>query len=125
MDSPNLDRALRFKSNAQRGGILENSFRRRVKIGRVSEAILTVDFVDEEGAKGPFPPTVRNVGLEQVTSTSSPRVLWIAGFPAAKVDDIRFTDCTFRGGESAETVSFAGGLFFRDATIEPAKKRRA
>jgi unsaturated rhamnogalacturonyl hydrolase len=38
MDSPNLDRAFRFKSNAQRGGILENSFRRRVKIGRVAEA---------------------------------------------------------------------------------------
>jgi unsaturated rhamnogalacturonyl hydrolase len=125
MDSPNLDRALRFKSNAQRGGILENVFMRRVKVGRVSEAILTVDFVYEEGAKGPFPPTVRNVALEQVTSTSSPRVLWIAGFPAAKIDDIRFTDCTFKGVESAETVSFAGGISFRNVTIEPAKKSKS
>jgi len=125
MDSPNLDRALRFKSNAQRGGILENVFMRRVKIGRVAEAILTIDFVYEEGAKGPFPPTVRNVALEQVTSTSSPRVLWIAGFPAAKIDDIRFTDCTFKGVESAETVSFAGGISFRNVTIEPAKKSKS
>src|SRR5438270_1730791 len=43
MDSPNLDRALRFKDNARRGGVIENVFMRNVEIGRVAEAILTVD----------------------------------------------------------------------------------
>ena len=40
MDSPHLDRALRFKSNARRGGVLENVFLRNVEIGRVAEAIV-------------------------------------------------------------------------------------
>jgi unsaturated rhamnogalacturonyl hydrolase len=104
MDSPNLDRALRFKSNAQRGGIIENVFMRNVEIGRVAEAILTVDFLYEEGAKGSQKPAVRNVTLENVTSQASPRVMWVAGFPGAAIDRIRFIDCTFRGVETAEVL---------------------
>jgi unsaturated rhamnogalacturonyl hydrolase len=125
MDSPNLDRALRFKSNAQRGGVVENIFLRRVEIGRVAEAVLTIDLIYEEGAKGPHPPTVRNVALEQVTSAASPRVMWIAGFPAATIDGVRFADCTFRGVESTEVLAHAGSISFRNVTIEPAKKGRS
>lgn len=125
MDSPNLDRALRFKSNARRGGTIENVFMRRVKIGRVSEAILTIDLIYEEGANGPFPPTIRNISLENVTSRSSPRVMWIAGFKGATVDDIRFADCTFAGVEATEVLSFAQSISFRNVTIEPAKKARS
>ncbi len=125
MDSPSLERALRFKSNAQRGGVLENIFMRNVTIGRVAEAVLTVDFVYEEGPRGPHKPVVRNVVLEKVTSQASPRVLWIAGFAGATIDDIRFVDCTFRGVETAEVLSHAGTITFRHVTIEPAKKSRS
>ena len=125
MDSPHLERALRFKSNAVRGGVLENIFMRRVEIGRVSEAILTVDFVYEEGAKGPHRPVVRNVSLENVNSQSSPRVLWIAGFAGAVIDGVRFTDCTFRGVESSEVLSHAGSIAFQNVTIEPLKKGKS
>lgn len=45
MDSTNLDRALRFNSNAKRGGVIENVFMRNVEVGRVAEAILTIDFL--------------------------------------------------------------------------------
>ncbi|HMY75686.1 MAG TPA: glycoside hydrolase family 28 protein, partial [Blastocatellia bacterium] len=125
MDSPNLDRALRFKSNAKRGGVVENIFMRNVEIGRVSEAILTIDFLYETGANGPHKPVVRNVQIENVTSASSPRVMWIAGFAGATADDIRFIDCTFRGVETSEQLAHAGSISFRNVTIEPAKKGRS
>ncbi len=97
MDSPNLDRALRFKTNARRGGIIENVFMRNVEVGRVAEAVLTIDLLYEEGPRGDFPPTVRNISIEQVTSSASPRVMYVRGFPGATIDDIKFTDCTFKG----------------------------
>jgi unsaturated rhamnogalacturonyl hydrolase len=125
MDSPNLDRALRFKTNATRGGTLENVFMRRVEIGRVAEAVLTIDLLYEEGAKGGFMPTVRNVHLQDIRSAASPRVLFITSFPGATIDDIRFRDCTFRGVESAEVLSGVGDISFRNVTIEPAKKSRS
>ncbi len=125
MDSPNLDRALRFKTNAVRGGTLENVFLRRVEIGRVAEAVLTIDLLYEEGAQGAFRPTVRNVHLQDVRSASSPRVLWVAGFPGATIDGLRFRDCTFRGVETAEVLSGVGDIVFHNVTIEPAAKSKA
>jgi unsaturated rhamnogalacturonyl hydrolase len=125
MDSPNLERALRFKSNARRGGVLENVFLRHVEIGRVSEAVLTIDLIYEEGADGPHRPVVRNVALDHVTSRASPRVMWIAGFDGAVIDGVRFTDCTFRGVESTEVLSHAGTIALRNVTIEPARKNRS
>ena len=125
MDSPNLDRALRFKDNAERGGIIENVFMRNVDIGRVAEAVLTIDFLYEEGTNGMYRPIVRNVALDHVTSRGSPRVMWIAGFPGAVIDDIRFTDCQFHGVQAAEMLMGEGSLVFSNVTIEPAQKGRA
>ncbi len=122
MDSPNLDRALRFKTNAVRGGFLENVFMRNVQIGRVAEAVLTIDLLYEEGAKGAFMPTVRNVHLQNVRSASSPRVLFITSFPGATIDDIRFRDCAFRGVEASEIVSGVSRLEFTRTVIEPKTK---
>ena len=125
MDSPNLDRALRFKSNAARGGLLESVFMRNVRVGKVAEAVLTIDLLYEEGARGSFPPTVRNVSLEKVTSTASPRVLYVRSFPGATIDGLRFSDCRLSGVEEAEVLSGAGSVVFRNVTIEPAKKVRS
>ena len=125
MDSPSLDRGLRFKSNARRGGLVENVYLRNVQIGRVAEAILTVDFQYEEGAKGDFQPTVRNVVIENVTSKSSPRVLWIAGIPKGTIDNIQFRNCMFSGVETAEVVQHMGRFTFENVTIESAKKARS
>jgi unsaturated rhamnogalacturonyl hydrolase len=125
MDSPNLDRALRLKSNAIRGGVIENVFMRNVEVGRVSEAILTIDLLYDTGDKGPYKPVVRNVQLENVTSRSSPRVMWVVGFPGVTIDDIRFRNCTFRGVESSEVLNNAGSFSFENVTIEPAKRGRS
>jgi polygalacturonase len=125
MDSPNLDRALRFKSNALRGGTIENVYMRNVEIGRVAEAVLTIDFLYDTGAKGPHKPALRNVSLERVTSTSSPRVMWVVGFPGAVIEDVRFLNCAFRGVEATEVMQHAGSISFMNVTIEPAKKGRS
>ena len=125
MDSPNLERALRFKSNARRGGFAENVFMRNVDIGHVKEAILTIDFMYETGPNGPYKPIVRNVKIENVKSTASPRVMWIASFPGAIIDDVRFADCIFRGVEGSEVVDASGSITFQNVKIEPAKKERS
>ncbi len=124
MDSPNLDRAFRFKSNARRGGIVENVFARNIEIGRVAEAVLTIDFLYETGPVGPYRPIVRNVQLEKIQSAASPRVMWIVSFPGAVIEDVRFIDCTFRGVEASEVLQNVGSVSFKNITIEPAKKAR-
>lgn len=121
MDSPDLDRALRFKNNAVRGGILENVFMRNVRIGRVGEAVLTIDLLYEEGAKGAFKPVVRNVQLDNITSSASPRVMFIRGFEGAVIDNIRISNSTFHGVTETEVVTHTGSVSMKNVTILPAK----
>ncbi|ACB77543.1 glycoside hydrolase family 88 protein [Opitutus terrae] len=125
MDSPDLDRGLRFKNNAVRGGVLENVFMRNVKIGRVGEAVLTIDLLYEEGAKGAFKPIVRNVQMENITSSASPRVMYIRGFPGAVIEDIRISNSTFNSVTETEVVQHAGTITLKNVTITPAKGTRS
>lgn len=125
MDSPNLDRALRFKSNAQRGGTIENIFMRNVRIGKVAEAVITIDLLYEEGAKGPHKPVVRNVYLENVTSAASPRVLMILGYEGAEIENIQIANSHFSGLTDPDSVSHAGEIRMRNVTIESKTKKPA
>jgi unsaturated rhamnogalacturonyl hydrolase len=125
MDSPNLERALRFKSNARRGGVIENIFMRNVAIGRVAEAIITVDFLYEEGPNGAHRPVLRNLQVENVTSQSSPRVFYIAGFPGVTIDDIVLSRCRFAGVENTEFIQHAGRIRLDDVTILPKQVPRS
>ncbi len=125
MDSPHLDRALRLKSNAERGGVLENIFMRNVQIGRVTEAVLTIDLLYEEGARGEHNPTIRNVELDHLVSTASPRVLFIRGFTGATIDNIRVKHSVFNGLTEPEVIQHAGKVTFDHVTLSPAKTQHS
>lgn len=124
MDSPNLERAFRFKSNAVRGGVIEQIRVRGVKIGRVAKAVLSVEFDYEEGANGPFRPELRDVEIENVTSESSGSVAIVTSFPGAVIEKVRLKDCAFRGVESADLLKSAGALSLENVNIEPARKKK-
>ncbi len=95
MDSPQLDRALRIKTNAVRGGVIERVYMRDVQVGQVAEAVVTVNFFYEEADKGTFMPAVRDVEVRNVTSRKSQYALLLRGFKQAPVTDVRLVDCTF------------------------------
>jgi unsaturated rhamnogalacturonyl hydrolase len=104
MDSPNLDRAIRFKSNAVRGGVVENIFVRNLKVGTVGDAAVQVDFLYEEGAKGEHQPVVRNLVIERMIVAHAKRVLDIRGFPGAEISGVRLHDSSFAGITKDDTV---------------------
>jgi polygalacturonase len=122
MDSPNLERVLRFKDNAVRGGILENVFARDIRVGKVAEAIITIDLLYEEGAKGSYKPVVRNVQMDNITASSAPRVMYIVDFPGSVIDGIKFSNCVFKGVEATEVVASSGSIELRNVVIEPKDK---
>jgi polygalacturonase len=125
MDSPNLDRAFRFKSNAQRGGVIENIFVRNVDIGRVSEAVVTIDFLYEEGPNGPQKPVLRHLRLENVTAKVAPRIFYIVGFDAATIDDIRLSHCTFPQLSATDIIDHAGRIELDHVQATPKEIPRA
>jgi polygalacturonase len=120
MDSPQLDRALRIKTNAMRGGLIEHVYMRDVQVGQVAEAVVTINFYYEEADKGPFSPTVRDVEVRNVTSRKSEYGLLLRGFPAARIHDVRLVDCTFDGVAKPDWLESVSDLVFTNVTVNGA-----
>jgi len=120
MSSPNLTCALRLKSNAVRGGVLQNIFMRNVNVGQVSDSVLQIDFLYEEGAKGDFKPVARHVAMEDIAVAHTPRVLNVRGFPAAEISDVRIYHSTFKEIQKPDVVQDAD-VKLVDCTLDPAK----
>ncbi|MEJ5350434.1 MAG: glycoside hydrolase family 28 protein [Melioribacteraceae bacterium] len=99
MDSPNLDRALRIKSNSYRGGIVENIFMRNVEVGEVSNAVIRLNmrYDPNEGSDGKFPPIFRNIKVEKVTSKKSEYALEFIGLKESPIRNVQIIDCNFDG----------------------------
>ncbi len=120
MDSPRLDRVLRLKNNAMRGGLLEHIYMRDVTVGQVASAILSIDFNYEEGSKGSFTPVARDVELRRVTSRKSQYALELRGFPNAPIDDVRVLDCRFGDVAKGNLIEHVNRLDLRGTTINGA-----
>lgn len=124
MDSPRLDRALRFKSNTVRGGIVENIFMRNVEVGQTALGVVTANFLYDHLNRGSHQPVVRNVHLENVNSSASPRVLSIVGIPEGVIDGIHFKDCQFSGITHPDIVKHAGKISFSNVSVIPAENEQ-
>lgn len=117
MDSPRLDRALRLKNNAMRGGVLEHIYMRDVTVGQVADSILSIDFSYEEGAKGDFKPVARDVEVRNVTSRKSTYGVYLRGFSNAPIENIRVIDCKFADVAKGNVTENVNGLTFERTTI--------
>lgn len=100
MDSPNLDRILRIKTNSCRGGVIENIYMRNVEVGQCAEAVLKInlDYEPKEIGRRGFYPTVRNVYMENVTCQKSKYGIMVVAFDSlTNVYNINLKNCKFDG----------------------------
>jgi polygalacturonase len=117
MDSPELDRALRFKNNAARGGLIERIAMRDVTVGQVAEAVVAADFFYEEGRNGTFTPILRDVDVRNVTSKKSKHAFLLRGFAESPIENVRVTDCTFDGVEQPDRLEGVKGLVLTNVRV--------
>jgi polygalacturonase len=110
MDSPNLDRVLRIKTNSVRGGVIERIRMRSVTVGQVADAVLHVDLFYEEGDKGQFPPVVRDIEMRGVTCGKSNYALYLRGYPSAPIRDVRLDNCRFDNVAKPDRIENVEGL---------------
>ena len=100
MDSPNLDRVLRIKTNSCRGGIIENINMRDIKVGQCGEAVIKInlDYEHHEVCCRGYNPTVRNINVEKVTCNKSKYGVLVIGLDTiCNVYNVNVKDCQFNG----------------------------
>ena len=108
MDSPNLDRVLRIKTNSCRGGVIENIFMRNIQVGQCSESVLKINLDYEPGeicCRGNY-PTVRHVLMENVTCQRSKYGVQIIGLNEdVFVHDVTVRNCRFDGVQQGNSLT--------------------
>lgn len=120
MDSPRLERALRIKTNAVRGGVIEQVYMRNVAVGQVSDAVIHADFHYEEGARGSFLPVVRGIHVQDVTCSRSRYALYLRGFENAPIRDVTLERCSFDNVRQPNRIEHVQGLRLRQVRINGA-----
>jgi len=119
MGSPNLDRAIRLKSNSSRGGFLENLFVRNVKVAQVKEAVVRINLQYDKD-RGEHYPVVRNIRLENITSEKSKRPFYFVGLPNSKITNIQVQNCTFQNVSQPSVFEHTSDLRFVNFRLLPA-----
>lgn len=100
MDSPDLDRVIRIKTNTCRGGIIENLYARNIEVGQCGESVLKInlDYEPKEKCCRGYAPTVRNINIENITCQKSKYGVQIIALDSVcNVYDINVKDCHFNG----------------------------
>jgi len=120
MDSPELLRVIRIKTSNCRGGIIENINVRNIKVGQCKEAVLHISLLYEpdEKCQRQFPPFVKNVTLENISSNASEYGVFIEGLnESTNISDITVNDCSFNGVEKGNFIKGAERVRFKNLLI--------
>ena len=122
MDSPDLDRIVRVKTNSVRGGVVENIYVRNNEVHELGGEVVWVDFFYEEGDAGDFTPVVRNIYVENVESQGGSYAVYLRGYERSPITNINISDSTMNNIETPMLLENVQGLRLTDTQIngEPA-----
>jgi polygalacturonase len=119
-DSPNLDQGIRIKSNAKRGGVVDDIYVRNLKIGQVRESIIRVTMnYDPPEAKGyRYFPVMKNIFVENVVSQKSKYGLYVDGLSESKVKDLVVRNCKFDGVSNGNSIVDATDVHLENVYVD-------
>lgn len=124
MDSPNLDRVIRIKTNSKRGGIIEDVFVRNLEIGTVKECVLLATmYYNVYGSQtGNFIPVIRNINLENIKVKNAGKYGVLAeGYKESPVENITLKNVTIEKADSIYKLKNVKNINFIDTYINGRK----
>lgn len=124
MDSPNLDRAIRIKTNSKRGGVIEDVYVRNLEVGTVKECVLKLNmFYNVYGSQtGNFIPTIRNVSLENVNVKNGGKYsVWAEGYKESPVENITLKNVKIQKVDSIYKLKNVKNIKFINTYINEQK----
>jgi len=125
-DSKELDYPIRFKTNAERGGKLENIYVKNSTVNKSKIAVIHADFFYEEGTNGDHKPILRNITLENIKtveggSIDAKNALYIKGFEHAPIENIVIEDAILNGVNGEAILQNVKNITFKNVSINGKK----
>jgi polygalacturonase len=119
MNSPNLDRALRLKSNKYRGGVVENIFMKDVRVGEVKTSVILISQVYfEKPSSAPEKyTTFRNIFVQNLNCDKAECAIQINGLAELPVENVKIINCRFTNIKKENVLENVKGLIFDNLVI--------
>jgi len=117
------DRALRIKSRADRGGVVENVWVEDITVRdmQYEVVILNMDYTADRNATiTRKPPVFRNINVRRVTGHGAPVAIRITGMEDSLIRDVRFEDVTITSTRGV-VASHIRDVVFDNVVITPAQ----
>lgn len=117
MNSPNLDIALRIKTNSVRGGLIENIYFTNNKVENVGGEIFRVNFYYEEGDAGEHTPIVRNVEVNNLESKGGNCGIRLEGYKRSPISNIKITNVVINDVKTPTLIKNVENIEFTNVKI--------
>ncbi len=122
MDSPDLDRALRFKSNTDRGGYIENFYARNIVVGQTKKAPIVFNMHYSKPVVRKSPPVFRKFRIENLTCKKGGRYgIQMEGLGQSKIRDIIFKNIKIEGVKKKLFIKNVKNIVMEDVYINGEK----
>jgi len=124
MSSPNLERAIRIKTNTRRGGTIENIYVKNIKVGQVKEAFLKINthYAIYDNQEGEHMPVIRNIFLEDIEVENGGEYgILIKGREASPVTNVNLTNVHIKNAGTPVQIEFSDPVKYENVTINGKK----
>lgn len=117
MDSPNLDRALRIKTNSVRGGTIEHIYFKNNTVKSLKHEVVCIDMMYEEGDAGPHRPVVRHIEVEGLKSSGGRYGVKIVAYSHSPVTNFNMKNCVIDHVTYPLSLEYAIAPSFQNVVI--------
>ncbi|GHB79713.1 glycoside hydrolase family 28 protein [Persicitalea jodogahamensis] len=116
MNSPELDRALRIKTNTARGGTIENIYMKDIEVGQVKEQTIIATMMYED--TGSYMPTIRNIEVRNMTVKQGGKTgILLQGYEESPITNVRLNNVTINGVKVPYEFNHASDISSKNLTI--------
>ncbi|WP_433170307.1 glycoside hydrolase family 28 protein [Actinoallomurus sp. CA-150999] len=120
VDSLNLNQGLRLKTNSARGGFIEQVHLKNVKIEKLADSAILVDFFYGEGPGHGFNPSVRDIHVENLFVGTAAYPLYAVGYTDDLIKNITVENTIVEHASRASVARYVDGLTFDNVYINGA-----
>ncbi|MGF7138576.1 glycoside hydrolase family 28 protein [Roseimarinus sediminis] len=122
MDSPNLTRAIRLKTNSARGGTIDGVYARHIEVGEVEETLLKVNMVYEEGEGHGYVPVVKNIRLENINCRKTRFPLFLLGSSESEISDIVLKNVLIEDAREASVLRYVTNITLENVKFQTSRE---
>ncbi|MFC4006118.1 glycoside hydrolase family 28 protein [Nonomuraea purpurea] len=117
MSSARLERAVRVKTNPDRGGYVRDVYFRDITVGQAADAVIEVALNYENKHTGPYFPDVGGIHVRRLRAGRAPRAFNLIGNPDNPIKGVRVADSVFEEMAEADVVRDVTGFELRNVWV--------